>query len=100
MIVPAGDSDDLYILQYARMNQGFVVSNDFYSDHIRSLEGDVAEQTATWLEESRCPYTFIKKGHQEMFMPSPGSTMMEVLENYRPGNENNDCDEMEMDTVI
>ena len=107
VIVPAGDPDDLYLLQYARVNQGFVVSNDFFNDHIQSLPaGDAAELTSAWLEKCRCSYAFIKNGHRGIFMPNPGSSMMDVLENfrYKDGGDNKDyCnldeDEMEMDTI-
>lgn len=108
VIVPAGDSDDLYILQYARMNDGFVVSNDFFVDHVRSLPSEEASQQAkVWLEQFRCPYTFIKSASSGggTFMPSPASAMMELLERYRKGvssgfsggEVDNDEDEMEMD---
>ena len=110
VVVPAGDSDDLYILQYARMHQAFVLSNDFFADHVRSLPGEEAAAEATvWLEQFRCPYTFIKTaggrggGKGGVLMPSPASAMMDLLEKYRrsPGGGGEDKeDEMEMDTVI
>jgi hypothetical protein len=95
------------------MNQGFVVSNDHFADHVRSLpEGETARQATEWLEKFRCPYTFIKKGKEQgVFMPSPASTMMGLLEKYRRGEgddrvggggqaEGGAEDEMEMDTII
>mmetsp|Transcript_4997 Transcript_4997/g.9436 ORF Transcript_4997/g.9436 Transcript_4997/m.9436 type:complete len:305 (-) Transcript_4997:264-1178(-) len=88
VIVPSGDSDDLYILQYARMNGAFVVSNDFFTDHVRSLSGeDATAQATAWLKQYRCSYTFIKNGpNGGTFMPSPASSMMDVLEGYRKGS--------------
>lgn len=87
VIVPSGDSDDLYILQYARMNGAYVVSNDFFTDHVRSLSReDATAQATAWLKQYRCSYTFIKNGPDGgTFMPSPASSMMEVLEGYRKG---------------
>jgi hypothetical protein len=60
-VVPAGDHDDVYILHYARSNSGFVVSNDFYADHIRKLDNDsIRLSMSLWLAENRCGYTFVR----------------------------------------
>ena len=37
-LVPSGDNDDVYILTYARENHGYIVSNDFYADHVRDIQ--------------------------------------------------------------
>ncbi len=33
--VPSNDSDDAYILNYARENNGFIISNDRFQDHLK-----------------------------------------------------------------
>lgn len=59
-IVPAGDNDDLYILQFAQNNNGFIISNDFYLDHLQSIESfDEQEAAKNWLSYYRCSYTFV-----------------------------------------
>lgn len=99
VIVPAGDPDDLYILQYARMHQGFVVSNDFFADHIGSLPEEEQEAAHEWLRQVRCSYTFVKREQKGGFMPSPASAMMSVLESHRKerGDDGDVGDDMEME---
>lgn len=100
VIVPAGDPDDLYILQYARMHKGFVVSNDFFADHISSLPETEKGAAQEWLRQARCSYTFVKREQGGGFMPSPASAMMGILESYRKGEgdvEEVGDDDMEME---
>ena len=62
-IVPAGDNDDLYILTYARQQQerGFVVSNDFFADHIQRLANQTVQRnTRDWVRGHRCSFTFVR----------------------------------------
>ncbi len=71
-LVPAGDSDDAYILKYARENNGFVVSNDHFRDHIASLETEsIRLSMKLWLHENRCGYTF----SGEDFIINPSSAL-------------------------
>lgn len=59
IIVPAGDSDDEYIITYARLHNGFVVSNDFYSDHVFKLqEPSIRASCKLWLTLRRCSFVF------------------------------------------
>jgi hypothetical protein len=68
--VPAGDSDDAYILNYARDNNGFVISNDLFHDHLNGLEVEsVRRSMRVWLQEHRCGYTFTNKS-ELVFNPS------------------------------
>ena len=59
--VPPGDNDDVYILSYARRRNGFVVSNDFFRDHIAKIEVESLRRSMQmWIRESRCQYTFVR----------------------------------------
>lgn len=76
-VVPAGDHDDVYILSFARSNNGFIVSNDFFSDHISSLqEKSVQRSMKLWLNVNRCGFTFMKN---TTFMINPGNVLSTVL---------------------
>lgn len=77
-IVPSGDSDDAYILNYARDNNGYVISNDLFHDHLRSLEvQSVRSSMNVWLSEHRCGYAFISRQH---FMFNPVSSLRPAIE--------------------
>ena len=76
-VVPAGDHDDVYILSFARSNNGFIVSNDFFSDHISSLqEPSIQKSMKLWLNVNRCGFTFMKSS---IFMINPGNVLSTVL---------------------
>lgn len=78
--VPPTDNDDHYIVSYARDNDGFVVSNDLFRDHIDSIE-DAATQKSLlfWLENYRCSYTFVAEG----LMINPSSSLSLTINNYK-----------------
>jgi hypothetical protein len=80
-IVPTGDSDDAYILNYARENNGFVVSNDLFHDHMRALAAveSVRSSLQCWLQEHRCGYAFSAKGE---FLVNPASALSRVVQQY------------------
>ena len=76
-VVPAGDHDDVYILSYARSNNGFIVSNDFFSDHIANIEVESIQRSMKlWLKVNRCGFTFMKNSS---FMINPGNVLSTVL---------------------
>ena len=76
-VVPAGDHDDVYILSFARSNNGFIVSNDFFSDHISSLQvQSIQRSMKLWLNVNRCGFTFMKNS---IFMITPGNVLSTVL---------------------
>ena len=76
-VVPAGDHDDVYILSYARSNNGFIVSNDFFADHIASIEEmSIKRSMKLWLNVNRCGFTFLKNSS---FMINPGNVLSTVL---------------------
>lgn len=85
-IVPSGDYDDAYILNYARDNCGFIISNDFFNDHVASIkQSQVKRSMKLWLSENRCGYTFV---NQIEFMINPQSKLATCL---RGENERNDA---------
>jgi hypothetical protein len=68
-VVPAGDNDDEYILTFARNHNGFVVSNDFFVDHIGKMkERSIRASFELFVAARRCSYTFTSKNE---FMPNP-----------------------------
>jgi hypothetical protein len=76
-VVPAGDHDDVYILHYARTNNGFVISNDFYADHIKKIDDESIRTSMTlWLAENRCGYTFVR----DQFLLNPASPLGLLLD--------------------
>lgn len=80
-VVPAGDSDDAYILNYARNNNGFIVSNDLFNDHVKNLENQNAEKgMRVWLNDNRSGYTFVENRE---FMINPVSNLAFRLRNHQ-----------------
>jgi hypothetical protein len=60
-VVPAGENDDKYILSYAWQNNGYIVSNDYFMDHVAAVDNpQEREQMVQWLLDSRCAYTFTR----------------------------------------
>lgn len=81
-VVPSGNNDDIYILTFARQYEAFVVSNDFFMDHIRSLTDPQTKlYTAAWLKENRCAYTFVG----DVFMLDPTCSLAVVLQHFCRG---------------
>ena len=77
IVVPAGDDDDTYAIAYARLHAGFLVSNDHYDSHARSLSSTSKRASLqAWLKDNRCGYTFAPGGE---FMPNPGSALVASL---------------------
>lgn len=75
-LVPAGDSDDAYILACAREKNGFIVSNDYFTDHVGNIvDTSIACSMSVWLEQHRCQYTFA----QNTFMINPKSILNQLL---------------------
>jgi Zc3h12a-like Ribonuclease NYN domain len=80
-VVPAGDHDDVYILSFARSNNGFIVSNDFFADHIAGIEEkSIQRSMKLWLNVNRCGFTFMKNAS---FMINPGNVLSIVLGHLR-----------------
>ena len=76
-LVPAGDDDDVYALSYARSNEGYIVSNDWFANHVKSLELAVVRQSMTsWLAENRCSYAFGPNGE---FILNPSCGLASIL---------------------
>lgn len=77
-VVPAGDSDDAYILNYARSHHGYIISNDMFLDHIRNINNESIQLSMkVYLDQFRCGYTFV---HKE-FYPNPTSALVMLLHN-------------------
>jgi len=79
-LVPAGADDDLYILHYARKHCCFIVSNDFYSDHVARHEGRMGQEMGKsmrlWVDTNRSSYVFV----QGQFLLNPSSALALAVE--------------------
>jgi hypothetical protein len=88
-LVPAGADDDMYVLNYSRENNCFIVSNDFFKDHVvrmKAQNDSLGRSMQLWLDENRSSYTFVEGTH---FMPNPGSNLartVDVLRNVGCGS--------------
>eukprot|EP01031_Cornospumella_fuschlensis_P030979 gene30979-37442_t len=51
-LVPSGESDDAYILNYARAHNAFIISNDMYRDHLESIQTNNKVNEAQLLKDS------------------------------------------------
>ena len=77
-IGPTGDSDDAYILNYARDNNGFVISNDLFHDHLRGIANEsIRRSMHVWLHEHRCGYAFSARRE---FLFNPSSQLREAVQ--------------------
>lgn len=77
-IVPSGDSDDAYILNYARDNNGFVISNDLFHDHLRGISNEsIRRSMYVWLQDHRCGYAFSARRE---FLFNPSSLLREAVQ--------------------
>lgn len=75
-LVPSGESDDAYILNYARAHNAFIISNDMYRDHLQSIHSkSIYTSMCIWLEENRCGYLFA----QNNFVLNPTSALSFAL---------------------
>jgi hypothetical protein len=72
-VVPAGDDDDSYIISFAKLKNGFVVSNDLFADHIAKISSQTTKTVlSNWLRDHRCGYTFVSG---QTFMINPDSKL-------------------------
>ncbi|KAJ1424112.1 Zc3h12a-like ribonuclease NYN domain-containing protein [Ochromonadaceae sp. CCMP2298] len=84
-MVPSGDSDDAYFLNYARDRGGFVVTNDLCNDHMRGLlVPSVQTSMRQWLQDHRVGYAFLygQQGRPSQFLCNPCSQMRQVLDAF------------------
>eukprot|EP01040_Poterioochromonas_malhamensis_P011128 gene11128-12127_t len=87
-LVPPGDSDDAYIINYARNYSGFIISNDYFNDHLNSLTNTSMKLSMKlFLTENRISYTFVGKDN---FFINPNSLLSNRLEIFhKDGKTNN-----------
>lgn len=80
-LVPPGDSDDAYIINYARNYSGFIISNDYFNDHLNSLTNtSMRLSMKLFLTENRISYTFVGKDN---FFINPNSLLSNRLEIFQ-----------------
>jgi len=86
-LVPAGADDDLFILHYARKHCCFIVSNDWYSDHINRHEErmgrEMGKSMRHWVDTNRSSYLFVQPGGE--FMLSPSSSLALAVSHVQNG---------------
>jgi hypothetical protein len=79
-LVPAGDSDDAYIISHAKVHNGFIVSNDHYTDHMSGIHSTVVRSSyEEWLKSRRCGFTFPRP--DEVILNPSRLSMISVLAN-------------------
>jgi hypothetical protein len=94
-LVPADADDDLYILHYARKRCCYVISNDFYNDHIANLmttNSSMGRSMRLWVNTNRISYVFAHSSTGGLdFMIDPASSLYHAIEYLRAmrGNKPN-----------
>lgn len=79
-LVPSGDYDDHYILHYARENAAFIISNDFFMDHLAELTiKSIKNSMQIYLNNNRCGYTFVNNE----FMINPNGNLFKTIINIQ-----------------
>ena len=66
-LTPSQDYDDSYCIHYARMKDGYVVTNDMYNDYIGKLRKGEELEGKEWLAKHLISFTFV--GTE--FFPNP-----------------------------
>ena len=87
-LVPAGCDDDLFVIHYARQHCCFVVSNDFYTDHIKRLREENDSKGASmklWIDMNKSKFAFVHTavagaGASISFMLDPVSTLSKAIQ--------------------
>jgi hypothetical protein len=75
-LVPSGDYDDHYILHYARENTAFIISNDFFIDHLAEISvKSIKNSMEIYLNNNRCGFTFVNND----FMVNPNSNLFKTI---------------------
>jgi hypothetical protein len=82
-VVPAGSSDDAYILAFARRAGGFIVSNDHFDDHLRGVESETVQGLMkVYLAQHRCAFSFVGA----TFFLDPTCCLSLLLESVAPSD--------------
>ena len=88
-LVPPGNNDDVYVITYARDNNGFIISNDFFADHIRKIkDSNIRKKTKDWIKENRCNFTFVNCDQSKLFMLNPNCILNSLLNEITTNNIN------------
>lgn len=59
---PPQDYDDSYTIKYAKLNNGYLVTNDMYRDHVKKVtDKKEREDTKKWLKDHCISVSHIKK---------------------------------------
>jgi len=66
-MVPSGDYDDSYSLEYARRHDGLLVSNDQFRDYVLKYPADKQADVATWIKDHRISFAWVTNE----FLPNP-----------------------------
>ena len=62
---PSSNYDDSYCIEYAKTNNGYIVTNDKFKDHIEAKQG--AKEVKNWIQSHSIGFTF----HGDVFLPNP-----------------------------
>lgn len=70
---PPQDYDDSYSIAYARSHGGYLVSNDLYRDHVKSIQdAKTRSSTKDWLKLHCISFTFVG----DEFLPNPNASFV------------------------
>lgn len=72
--VKTGTHDDAVMISYARQHHGYIVSNDLFNDHVRSMkrrDEQIGAELSDFVETFRAGFTFV----QGEFVLSPDSEL-------------------------
>ena len=64
---PPQDYDDSYCIQYARQNNGVIVTNDLYRDHIEKTNDKDKGRVRRWIRQHCISFLFVG----DQFVPNP-----------------------------
>mmetsp|Transcript_9317 Transcript_9317/g.15867 ORF Transcript_9317/g.15867 Transcript_9317/m.15867 type:complete len:254 (-) Transcript_9317:30-791(-) len=64
---PPQDYDDSYCIQHAKTNNGVIVTNDLYRDHIEKTPDNMKRKERNWIRNHCISFTFVK----DQFLPNP-----------------------------
>ena len=71
ILTPPQDYDDSYCIAYAKNNNGIIVTNDLYRDHIEKQERSKKYEVRQWIKSHCVSFTFVI----DDFFPNPDFTL-------------------------
>ena len=73
---PAQDYDDSYCIQYAKLKDGYMITNDRFWDYIDKQSKENKRREKEWIRAHTISYTFNK----DEFLPNPDSSFFTLYD--------------------